>query len=123
MPTKKPQKKDSDAHIFAGLIYLVSIFGVIGIILSIVFYLLKKDEQLVKYHFKQWLTLLIFSLVSAAVVAMFAITIIGIVVAIPLGVIVAVVFLILWISGMIHGFSGEFKPLPLIGKYADKFNF
>lgn len=117
-PIKKTANS-SDGNVFAGLIYLVSILGIVGIILSIVFYLIRKDDPLVKYHFKQWLVLLIFGIIGSIISAILILVLVGFV----LLAIVAVVCLVLWIIGMINGFSGKMQPLPIIGKYAEKFKF
>jgi len=74
-----------------------------------------KNDPFVKFHIKQGLTLLIFSII------------IGVVAAIPiLGWIVSIVgsifTLVLLIMGIINVVNGVEKPLPAIGQYAEKFN-
>ncbi|MBI4150963.1 hypothetical protein HY492_02445 [Candidatus Woesearchaeota archaeon] len=46
--------------------------------------------------------------------------IIGWFIILPIG---NLVVLVLWIIGIINALSGKEKPLPLIGKFADKFSF
>jgi uncharacterized membrane protein len=85
------------------------IFFIIG------YFTVEKDSPFVKFHMKQSLTLLVFTV---------AISIIGI---IPLlGWLIAffgsILSLILFVIGIINALSGEEKELPLIGKYAKNFS-
>lgn len=75
-----------------------------------------KDDQFVKYHVKQGLIFFI----SAVVVWIFGtfIPIIGWILIWPLN----ILLFLIWIFGILHAVKGEEKPLPLIGKFAEKFN-
>jgi uncharacterized membrane protein len=74
-----------------------------------------KNDTFVKYHVKQGLALLIVSIITAVFAQ------------IPIirwfYWILNIVVLVLFIMGILNAVSGKEKPLPLIGKFAEKFNF
>jgi uncharacterized protein len=117
---KKTQKtKTSESKLFSGLIYLACIGGFLGMIISLVLYFAKKDDPIVKYHFKQWLVLIIayFIIIAVSIPLMFILIGFG-------TLLIGLIFcFVLWIMGMINAFSGIQKPLPIIGKFADRFEF
>lgn len=102
----------------AGLMYLVSILPAIGWVIAVILYVTKKDNTYVKYHFQQWLVLLIAGAIVGVVGAITAIILIGFVILVVGGIGVFV----LWIIGMIDAFTGKQVPLPIIGKYGEKLN-
>ena len=112
-------KDVEEGKIVAGIIYLVSILGVIGWAISVILFVLKKDNAFVKYHFQQWLILMISGIVVGAIGAITMFILIGFVILVVGG----IILLVLWIIGMINAFKGEQKPLPLIGKWGEKLNF
>lgn len=111
-------KAVEEGKTIAGLIYLVSILGVVGWVISVVLFVLKKDNPYVKYHFQQWLVLLISGVIVGAVGMLTMIILVGFVVLAVGG----LICLVLWIIGMINAFTGKQQPLPIIGKYGEKLN-
>ncbi len=101
-----------ESKIFAFLAYLLGIIGFVIVLLA------KKEDKFAMYHAKQSLVLCI-----AAVIVYIAgvfIPIIGWFIILPLG---YLLITILWIFGMVRALTGVEKPLPLIGKYGEKFKF
>ncbi|MGM0439150.1 MAG: DUF4870 domain-containing protein [Patescibacteria group bacterium] len=82
----------------------IAIFSYLGIFLIIPF-LVDKDNPFVNYHIKQGLVLLIFAILVGWI------PVIG-----------WIASLILAILGIVNVLNGEKKELPLIGKYASKFD-
>lgn len=77
-----------------------------------------KTKELVKFHVKQSLVLLIISIILQVVGTV--LPIIGWFIILPL----ASLFTFIWaIIGIVYAINGEQKELPLIGGYAKKFNF
>jgi len=74
-----------------------------------------KNDPFVKYHIKQGLVLFITSFIVMIVSRMPVIQLFTW----PLNIVV----LILFIMGIMNAVNGKEKPLPLIGKFGDKFNF
>ncbi len=93
---------------------IMALLGYLGILLLIPL-LAKKDSPYAQFHAKQGLVLLI-AWIGTGVIGI--IPVLGWVLA-PICSIILLVFLII---GIINALSGQVKPLPLIGKYADKFN-
>lgn len=105
--SKEQQKSSQGVNPMAILSYLG--------ILVIIPLLVAKDDDFVLYHSKQGLVLLI-----AGVIGMFvgAVPIIGWLLA-PF---ITLAWLIFIILGIMNVLRNEKKELPIIGKYADKFN-
>ncbi|MFC1691189.1 DUF4870 domain-containing protein [Nanoarchaeota archaeon] len=101
----------------AGLIYLVSILGLIGWAISVVLFVVKKENEYVKYHFQQWLGLMIAGVLVGVIGVATMLILIGFLI-LPIG---AIILLVLWIIGMINAFTGKQQPLPIIGKYTEKY--
>ncbi|MEM4263356.1 MAG: DUF4870 domain-containing protein [Candidatus Woesearchaeota archaeon] len=104
-------KEVEEGKIFAFLGVFLTIIGFIIVLLA------KKDNKYAMYYAKQGLVLFI-AWIIVWVVAM-------ILVFIPiLGWIVMVLLyicmLILWVIGWINALSGVEKPIPIIGKFAEK---
>lgn len=74
-----------------------------------------KNDPFVKFHIKQGLTLLIFDVIISIVMA---IPVIGWIV----GVVGWILVVVLFVMGIVNAAGGKETPLPIIGKYADKFN-
>lgn len=93
-------------------------FAFLGVFLTIVGFIIvllaKKDNKYAMYYAKQGLVLFIAYMI-VWVAGM--IPIIGWFVIWPIG---FILLLILWIIGIVNSLSGEKKPIPLIGKYAEK---
>ena len=98
-----------DSKIFAFLAVFLSIIGFLVVLLA------KKDDKYAMYYAKQSLILFIAGMVVN--VAGTFIPIIGWFVILPVG---GILVFILWIMALINSVSGIQKPVPIIGKYADK---
>ena len=103
---KTPKKEEKD---------LTAILSYIGILLIIPL-LVAKDDPFVKFHVKQGLVLLVAE-IATMVIAW--IPILGWFV----GFIAWILWLILSIMGIMNVLNGKKTPLPIIGKFADKFKF
>ncbi len=72
-----------------------------------------KNDSFVRYHVKQGLG---FFLACVAAIFIMMVPVIGWIAILPM-----YVFLIIcWITGILNALKGKEKPLPLIGKYAEK---
>lgn len=118
----KQTTKTDDSKLFA---FLAVFLGIIGFVIAL---LAKKEDKYVMYYAKQSLVLTIFGFGIWIVYAVLAtiITLVtfgfGIFLVAPVGMILWLAFLVLWVIGWIYALSGEMKYIPFIGKFADKFN-
>lgn len=103
-------KTKGDSVVWGFLAVLLSIVGVVLVLLA------KKNDKYAVFYAKQSLVIFIASVI-AGLVGM--IPFIGWVL---MPVFVLIVFLI-WIITLIRSLTGNMKQAPLIGKYANKFNF
>lgn len=90
--------------------FLAVFLSIIGFILVL---LLKRKNKYAMYYAKQSLVLFIASIIVNAVLI---VPILGWIVY-P---ILSIIVFILWIIGWVNALSGKMKPVPIIGKYADK---
>lgn len=98
---------------------LMAFLSYLGI-LVIIPLLVKKDDPYVKFHAKQGLTLLVAGVILWVVAMILAfIPIIGWIIAFILW----ITLIILAIIGIVNALTGKEKPLPLIGRFAEKFKF
>jgi len=104
--SKNPKKEEKN------LIAILSYFG----ILFIVPLLACKDNAFAKFHAKQGLVLFIAEVATMLIVW---IPILGWIV----GFIAWILWVILSLMGIINVLGGKKTPLPVIGKFADKFKF
>ena len=111
-PQLSKQEIDS-GKTMAILSYIPIVF--IGLIVAIIS-LSQKNNAFSLYHAKQALTLYICALVGVLVCLPFCFICIGI----PLMIAVQVAGLVLCVLGIMNSSSGQCKPLPLIGQFADK---
>lgn len=88
-----------DGKTMGGIAY----FGLLGFLIA---FLTKKENKYVMYHAQQSLILVLCFIVAPIPVV---------------GQIIALGAFILFIIGMLNGFKGEIKPLPIIGNFAFKF--
>lgn len=118
----KQTTKTDDSKLFA---FLAVFLGIIGFVIAL---LTKKEDKYVMHYAKQSLVLTIFAVCIWIVYAILAtlITLVtfgfGVFVVAPVGMILWLAVVILWVIGWIYALSGEIKYIPFIGKYADKFN-
>ena len=108
----KPSSKElEEGKVFAFLGVFLTIIGFIIVLLA------KKDNKYALYYAKQGLVLFIAWVIIAILGSI--IPIIGWFIILPIG---YLLMFILWIIGIVYSLSGEEKPIPLIGQFADKFN-
>ncbi|MEK6959086.1 MAG: DUF4870 domain-containing protein [archaeon] len=96
---------DGNSKIFA---FLAVFLGIIGFLIVL---LAKKDDDYAMYYAKQSLIIFIGIIISQLLMLVL------------IGIILLPIMLILWILALLNALSGEKKPTPLIGKFADKINF
>lgn len=109
-----------------GVVCAILCYFLVGIIWYFADENMKKNE-LARYHAKQGLVLLI---ASIAVSILFGI-IWAIFVFIPMlwflitaiSWIVWLFFFVVWIFGIVYAATGKLKPMPIIGKFGEKFKF
>lgn len=112
--TGRKQKEESESKLFA---FLATFFSIVGFAIAI---LAKKDDKYVMYYAKQSLVIFIISVIAGIIKwVLFIIPILGQVIYAAL----AIIIFVLWLLSWIYALSGEEKPVPLVGKYAKKFNF
>lgn len=75
-----------------------------------------KKDPFVKYHVKQGLTLFIAGLLARVIVL---VPFIGWMLLWPYNILIFILF----VTGVMNALGGNQKPLPLIGKFAEKFKF
>lgn len=97
--------KSNDSNIFGALCYL----PIIGIVVSIVFFVIKNENKFVRYHALQGILLAIGLWLIGVVLA---ITIIGII----LMPILWLLSILAWLFSMYKAYNGEMHELPIVGK-------
>lgn len=100
-------KKGGDDKFWGFLAVFLIILGFIIVLLA------KRKNKYVMYYAKQSLVLFIACVIANAVLI---VPILGWVIY-P---ILCLILLVLWIIGWANALSGKMKPIPIIGKYADK---
>ena len=90
--------------------FLAVFLGIIGFVLVL---LIERRNKYAMYYAKQSLLLFIAGVVVSAVMM---VPIFGWITAPFLG----LILFVLWIIGWVNALSGKMKPIPIIGKYADK---
>ncbi|MFH1668556.1 MAG: hypothetical protein ABIA62_01370 [Candidatus Woesearchaeota archaeon] len=95
------------------------LFAFLGVFLTLLGFLIvyfgKKDNKYAMFYAKQGLVLFI------AYVALWAIGWIPLI-GWTIGILGSIFLLVLWVIGWINALSGKEKYIPVIGKYADKFD-
>jgi uncharacterized membrane protein len=104
--TPQPQKDEKD---------MTAIFSYLGILLLIPL-LAAKDNAFDQYHAKQGLVLFIAEIITVMIAWIPIIGWIG-------APILWIIWFVLAIIGIMNVVKGKKEPLPLIGKFASKFNF
>src|ERR1017187_3748685 len=112
-PSQLSQQEIDSGKTMAILSYIPIAF--IGLIVAIVCVATKNNAYSL-YHAKQALTLYICAIAGALCCLPLFLICVGI----PLLIAVEVTALVLCILGIINSSSGQCKPLPLVGKFADK---
>jgi uncharacterized membrane protein len=109
----KEEKSASDTKLFA---FLATFFSIIGFIIALI---AKKENKYVMYYAKQSLVVFIASIIVWFFGWIFwQIPTIGWTIMQALNLIVFILWLISWI----YALSGQMKPVPIVGKYAEKIN-
>ncbi|MDR1282627.1 MAG: hypothetical protein LBK99_17665 [Opitutaceae bacterium] len=98
---------------------IVSYLTLIGFIVAIILHGNKKT-RLGAFHLRQVLILIIASIAVSFVLGIFLVIPLVNFIAIFAGIIVYLGFFVIWILGLVAAINGQQKPLPVIGKYADK---
>lgn len=107
---KNQVSKEDDSKLFA---FLATFLSIIGFIIALV---AKKENKYVMFYAKQSLVIFIAYILAGII---FMIPLIGWFVLGPL----AYLFVtIMWIISWVYALSGEQKEVPVLGKYAQKFN-
>ncbi|MCK5785609.1 MAG: hypothetical protein KAH54_03515 [Candidatus Sabulitectum sp.] len=88
-----------DGKTMGGIAY----FGILGFLIA---FLTKRENKYVMYHAQQ----------SLIIVICFLVVVIPVI-----GWLIGIGAFVLFIIGMLNGFKGEIKPLPLVGNLAFKF--
>ena len=113
---KKVSKSDNAGN---GTACAILSYFVIGIVWYFADDNMKKNS-LARFHAKQGLVLLLAGVIIGAVrILLLWIPFIGKLIVW----IVGVVFLVLWIFGIVNSATGQEKPLPIIGGFAEKLEF
>lgn len=94
----------------------VAYIGLIGFLIA---FITSKDNRYVMFHAQQGLALAIGWLVSAFMIPFGAIPVLGWLLTMMM-VTLNIGLLVLFIIGLINGFNGTAKPLPVIGTHAFK---
>jgi len=111
-PTPPPATSDQkDIEENKGL----TVLSYIGI-LCLIPLLAKKESRFAQYHAKQGLVLFIAEIATSIIMA---IPIIGWII----GFLAAIVWLILAIMGIMNTLQGQYKEIPVLGKFGTKFKF
>lgn len=120
---RSPSSKQDDSKTFA---FLATFLSIIGFVIALV---TKKDNKYVMHYAKQSLVLFIAYMIIyvgfLVLGGIFTLVTLGLgaVIVAPLAMLIGLVFFVLWIISWLNALSGEEKELPLVGKYAKKFNF
>ncbi len=110
-------KKTNSNDVESGKVCAILAYFLVGIIWFLVDEKMKKNN-FAKFHVKQSLVLLIFSVIINVVGTI--IPIIGWFIILPLG---SLLTLVLFIFGIVYSAKGEQKELPLIGQFGEHFKF
>ncbi len=100
----KAVAKTSDSNILAALSYIS--------IVSIVMYVIKKDDAYVMFHAKQGMVIFALSIIGTFTIPLFG-----------LGFLINLLTLVLVIVGAIKAYQGEKYKFPVISDLAEKINF
>ncbi len=95
-----------------------SIFFGLPILVPLIVYLLKKDDDFVNHHARESLTMHIIAMLLCMAVGVLSLILIGILLIIPLA-ILGLVYAILAIVAVIKCLSGEYYYYPITSKYAN----
>ena len=116
---KSSSSKSSSSGSDNGVICAVLSYFLIGIIWFFVDEKMKRNN-FVKFHVKQSLVLLVLSVCLMIVSMVLAIIpILGWAISLILN----ICLLVLWVLGLVYALQGKSQAVPVVGHFADKFNF
>lgn len=124
-PAKAAASGSDDSKLFAVLAYLLGIIGFLIVLLA------KREDKFAMYHAKQSLVISIIALIiwiPGSIIAsiFFIIPIIGWVIGGLLWLVLmllSLVLLVFVVIGIINAINMRETPLPIIGRFGEKFNF
>jgi len=94
-----------------------------GIITGVIFFVLEKDNQFVRFHAMQSILVNATFIVLAIILSIFSvIPILGWIVGLLGNMILGIVAIILWLVLMFKAFQGQEWEVPIIGKYARQYS-
>jgi uncharacterized membrane protein len=94
-----------------------------GFITGIIFFVLEKDNQFVRFHAMQSIIVSVAFFVLSIVLGIFSmIPILGWIVGALASMVLGIVALILWLVLMFKAFQGQEWEVPIIGKYARQYS-
>jgi uncharacterized membrane protein len=133
-PSGAPGGKTSlglDSNLGAMLCYIANFLCCIGLVLAIVFLVTEKENRFVKFHAAQSLFLALVQIALCIVMGILT-QILGVILGMihmgflaffltwGLGLILFVIFAIVWVLAGIKAYGGQWYKLPLIGEFAWK---
>lgn len=134
-PSGAPGGKTSfvslDSNVGAMLCYIANFLCCLGVVLSIVFLFTEKENRFVKFHSVQVLFLAALQIAIGLVLGFLGLILnlalntfdmgwMSWIMIAGLRLILAIVFLILWIMGGIKAYGGQWYKLPIVGELAWK---
>lgn len=117
------------SNVGAMLCYIANFLCCIGLVLAVVFLITEKENRFVKFHALQSLFLALVQIVLSIIMGILT-TILGLVLGMihmgflafflnwGLGIILFIVFAIIWVIAGIKAYSGQWYKLPLVGNFA-----
>ncbi len=131
-PSGAPGGKTSlglESNVGAMLCYIANFLCCIGLVLAIVFLVTEKDNRFVKFHALQSLFLAVAQIALSLIMGILT-EILGIILGMVhlsilafflnwgLGIILLIIFAIVWLLAGIKAYGGQWYKLPLIGNFA-----
>lgn len=94
-----------------------------GIITGVIFFVLEKDNQFVRFHAMQSIIVSAAFIIISIVLSIFAmVPILGWIVGALASMVLGIVGLILWLVLMFKAFQGQEWEVPILGKYARQYS-
>ena len=120
---------EAEGAILCFILYLIPGFPkdiisyLFGIITGVIFFVLEKDNQFVRFHAMQSILVNATFIVLAIILSIFSvIPILGWIVGLLGNMILGIVAIILWLVLMFKAFQGQEWEVPIIGKYARQYS-
>lgn len=106
-----------DENVAGMLCYLTMFVCGLGIIVSLIFFLVEKNSRFVRFHAMQALLLVAVGIAINFVIGFIA-AVIGSTIAFGLQSIIGLIFLVVWILCAVKAYQGQMYKLPAIGDIA-----